>query len=185
MRVPRSVMAVGGVVVAAAAIGFTNPKAVHAVTAALVQVTNTATNPVVTQGVGQQAGNTINLFCSVVMNGTTRPCFQVLPDGSHNTGYTVPPGETLVITSIDLTPNNITTCSSDYSIALGTPNRPGAYLTIVTSNSLVTNHFTYPSGLVIGPGVTPTLTGDIETPDQALTCIGFDSVEIFGYLTSA
>ena len=185
MGVPRTAVAVGGVVVAAALIGFTNPKAVHAVTAALVQVTNTATNPVVTQGVGQQAGNSIHLFCSVVMDETTRPCFQVLPDGSSNTGYTVPAGETLVITSISLTPNNIVNCGSDYSIEIGTPTRVGAYTNIVTSSSLLTNHFTYPSGLVIGPGVTPTLTGFIETSDEALRCNGFDSVEIFGYQTAA
>ena len=57
MRISKSVMAVGGVVLAAAAIGFTNPKAVRAaVVAAMVQVTNTAANPVITQSVWATGG---------------------------------------------------------------------------------------------------------------------------------
>jgi hypothetical protein len=36
---------------------------VHALTAALVQVTNTAANPVVTQGVGAQAAQNVYLQC--------------------------------------------------------------------------------------------------------------------------
>ena len=55
MRISKSVMAVGGVVVAAGLLTLTNPKTVHAVAAALVQVTNTASNPVVAQGIDRKS----------------------------------------------------------------------------------------------------------------------------------
>jgi hypothetical protein len=184
MRISRTVMAVGGVVLAAAMIGFTNPKAVHAVTAALVQVTNTASNPAVTQSVGAQAGNMVHLSCTAYMEFGNAGCAQVSADGSAaSLDYTVPVGESLVITSVDLAPKPGALCANDYSINLRSGS--GFVLTLATTNSLATTHFTYPSGLVIGGGVTPTVNGYTETPTQDLACNAYDEVNIYGYLTAS
>jgi hypothetical protein len=186
MRISRSVMAVGGMVVAAGLITLATPKAVHAVAAALVQVTNTASNPVVTQGVGAQAGNMVHLTCSQVsLEGTSSVCTRIGADGSVTSDYTVPAGESLVITAIDVLLNNVSICPGDYNIRLGTPTLDGIFLHLTTTNALVTTHFTYPSGLVIGPGIRPTWTGDLEVVGQGEACSGFESVDLFGYLTAA
>jgi hypothetical protein len=187
IRLSKSVLAVGGVVLAAGLITFTNPKAVHAVTAALVQVTNTASNPAVTQSVGAQAGNMVHLNCSVTLSGTNIACFQFAADGSESTsgGYTVPTGESLVITAIDVQPNNQNVCPGSYALNLGTTSKPGVFLTVTTTNAPLTTHFTYPSGLVIGEGISPTWFGYSENGSVDQTCGGFESVDIFGYLTTA
>src|SRR5580698_8665857 len=102
IRLSKSVLAVGGVVLAGGLIAVMNPRAVAAVTAALVQVTNTASNPVVTQSVGAQAGNMVHLSCFFVLNQVTTSCSQVSADGKTTAGYTVPEGELLVISAVDL-----------------------------------------------------------------------------------
>lgn len=97
MRISKSLIAVGGVVVAAAAIGFTNPKAVRAaVAAALVQVTNTASNPVVNSDVTLSAANIVQLECI-----PKNYCVQVEPGGAlADSFYKVPAGQTLIITDV-------------------------------------------------------------------------------------
>ena len=185
MRISKSVMSVGGVVLAAAAIGFTNPKAVHAVTAALVQVTNTPSNPVVTQGVGPQAGNMVHLDCSVYLDGGSGSQCQLLsPDGVLGSGpYSVPVGESLVITSVDVTPTPARQCPYNRQIVV--KNLNATIFELVTMSSIGTTHFTYPSGLVIAGGITPTLLGAGETSSQFIGCSINDTVYIFGYLTAS
>ena len=156
MRASRSVMAVGGVVLAAGLIGFTNPKTVHAVAAALVQVTNTPSNPVVTQGIGQQAAQLVQLTCNITTNADARgvgsgPCHG-LPTG------TVPSNQSLVVTAVDISLTNL----------LGSCEIGGAYpedLQVDGSSTIAytwtltfsgptfgpTAHFTYPSGIVFPP----------------------------------
>ena len=150
MRISRTVMAVCGAVLAAALIGFTNPKAVHAVTAALVQVTNTASNPAVTQSVGAQAGNMVHLFCDVPMDEfvTQNKCelYPANANGQTVFGYTVPDGQSLVITAADLQPLGSPLCSGDYYAQLTAfPSYPLVFLEATTPNSILTTHFSYPS----------------------------------------
>ncbi|HEY4009496.1 MAG TPA: hypothetical protein VGM11_05050 [Acidobacteriaceae bacterium] len=176
MRISRSVMAVGGVAVAAAAIGFTNPKAVQAVTAALVQVTNTATNPVVTQGVSQQAGQIVNLWCGQTAAYPPLPCKEESPTTGNalGTAYTVPSGQSLVVTSIDITP--FSPCSATHRVSLS--NGPGyeyAYWNVLSSNA--SDHYTFPSGIVFAPGMQISST----TTDSSCQ----DVVFVQGYLTNS
>ncbi len=194
IRVPRSVVAVGSAVVAAAMIGFTNPKTVHALAAALVQVTNTASNPVVTQGTGQQAGQIIHLHCS---EDTTGPyggggCGTVVAPGGTSQVYVVPANQSLVVTSVDLYPTQIymsATCSvvhSDglYVSAAGT----SAYY---AQSWLVDNlsvHYSYPSGIVIGPG--SSITGSSayfgNPPASCYSQTDYeDQFDLYGYLTAS
>ncbi len=186
MRISKTVMAVGGVVIALVVIiGFTNPKAVHAVTAALVQVTNTASNPAVTQSVGAQAGNMVHLSCSFAMEKVNSSCFQVSPDGSTTPDYMVPAGKSLVVTAVDLDANPLGgLCGGDYAVNLGTPSNNGAYLNLVAPSSILTAHYTYTSGLVIGGGITPTLWGASESISGLSNCSSLEAVTITGYLTT-
>lgn len=104
MRISRSVMAVCGVVLAAGLIGFTNPKAVHAVTAALVEVTNTASNPVVSSEATLAPAQLVELLCDVFSPDSTErygSCRQVSGGRVSTADYVVPSGQTLVLTDID------------------------------------------------------------------------------------
>jgi hypothetical protein len=187
IRLSKSVLAVGGVILAAGLITFTNPKAVHAVAAALVQVTNTASNPAVTQSVGAQAGNMVHLQCSqVTLLGSGSSCGQILADGNGSGGdYTVPAGESLVITSFDVTPVSLSGCPGNYAVFLGTQTSAGAFLFVTANSQVATSHFAYPSGLVIGEGFSPRFAGELRTSSGAFgSCGGLLIVDIFGYLTA-
>jgi hypothetical protein len=162
MRISKSVMAVGGVVVAAGLLTLTNPKTVHAVAAALVQVTNTASNPVVAQGIDKQATQIVELTCglTLVSKAPQNVCSLENGDGSSGgtTFYTVPNGQSLVIDSVDITSG----------IQLGTPCMSSAFVELsvdssATSQELVrewwlvpagtgTAHYVYPSGIVLPGG---------------------------------
>jgi hypothetical protein len=70
------------------------PRIAHAVTATLVQVVNTASNPVPVQGV--HARQAVQLNLSFSMNAGTTFNFETYQDGSFQP-YTVPSGKRLVI----------------------------------------------------------------------------------------
>ena len=165
MRITRPVMAVGGVVVAAVLIGFTNPKTVHAVAAALVQVTNTASNPVVTQGTGHQAAQIVNLSCFA------RSCDQLFPNPGLNIPFSLPPGHFLVITSINIPPG----CSSYFFLQANTQTSGGGQLSYnLGAWSESGTQIISPSGIVIGPEV------------ESWYFVGADNCAVYvqGYLTS-
>jgi hypothetical protein len=136
IRPSKSVLAAVGMVLAVGFIIFTNPRAVHAVAAALVQVTNTASNPVVTQSVEQI--NQVQVFCGV------GPC----KDSSGNV-YVIPSNFNLVVTAIDLTG-----CASNQTTAVlqqvspppfSTPGFPRIPITLPATTN--TTHLIYPSGI--------------------------------------
>jgi hypothetical protein len=188
IRLSKSVLAVGGVVLAGGLITLMNPRTVHAVVAAaLVQVTNTTSNPVVAQGIDKQAGNIVHLSCSqVTLLDEISSCAQILANGNRSDGnYTVPVGESLVITSLDVTPISVANCPGNYIIVLE-PQTSGASFVVVTANAQVTTHFAYPSGLVIGEGISPRLAGNSRSSGGInVACAGALIVDIFGYLTAA
>jgi len=180
IRLSKSVLAVGGVVLAGGLIMVMNPRTVHAVAAALVQVTNTATNPVVTQSVTQQAAQIVEVDCTFDYpepNGP-RPCQQLGGTGE----YTVPTGQNLVITTIDISPllTNGGTCAG--TVVLGTgpgPNFfPGQWLPRATWAHLAgpqNVHFTYPTGMVFTSGQR------IGFANELGPCIG--TLYLYGYVT--
>jgi hypothetical protein len=136
IRLSKSLFAVGGVVLAGGLISFTNPKTVHAVAAALVQVTNTATNPVVTQSVEQIAQ--VQVFCE----SSSQTC----KDTGGN-DYVVPANQNLVVTSIDLTG-----CTSESTLAVLEQVAPGNHpgfprIPINLPATTNTTHLIYPSGI--------------------------------------
>jgi hypothetical protein len=186
MRVSRSVLAVGGVVLAAGLITFTNPKAVHAVAAALVEVTNTASNPVVTQTVGQQASQNIALICSG-SNGAsnTGACYILPKDGSVpdvNNPYVVPANESLVVTAADvISPSpDSAQCNAGRYDGIESGDFPTLFWQIVSSSTSL--HFTYPSGVVFGPS---SALKPITSHYDGTTGCGLDEIFVYGYVTAS
>jgi hypothetical protein len=82
------------------------PRAAHAVAAALVQVANTASSPVINQGIGNQAAQIVQIECTYNPGGFPTQCVAVPATGitPYAVGappYVVPAGETLVVTAVD------------------------------------------------------------------------------------
>jgi hypothetical protein len=193
-----------GAVVALGLVMLSAPRTVHAVAAALVQITNTASDPVVTQTTGAQAANMIHLNCVFnLVYGRNNPCWQVTSAGmlsyeGPTVPYTVPSGSYLVITAADVfpAPNGGATaaCPGVYIATIGNmsnPLNPVSFLSLTTSNNPVTTHFTYPppSGIVIGPNTGVYAEGYIlnATTGQFVgNCANsaLDVVDLYGYLTT-
>jgi hypothetical protein len=99
----RLLMGVGAVALTAMLVSLGAPKAVHAVVAALVQVTNTNSNPVPTADVYRSASQLVELTC---LNGAPYPCVLIPPSGELNltspTAWTVPPGMNFVVTDVQI-----------------------------------------------------------------------------------
>ena len=171
---------IGGAVAAVAMLGLLTPRAAHAIAAALVQVTNTAANPVITQSVNSQAAQTIDIGCIEASPGGQAACTTVSGGGQYATppGYTVPANQTLVITGVDITPYWTTTiaqCAGASSITVTTN---GAFRKGWQFTGGSTVHYTYPTGFLLGPGCNS--LGDYVSPVSACAA----SVEMHGYLTT-
>ena len=190
VRLSRSVLAVGGVVLAGGLITVMNPRTVHAVAAALVQVTNTASNPVVTQSIGQQAAQSIDLECVPSItpgNGTCRLVTNGFPD---STPYVVPANQSLVITAVDVytfvadneAVNGLPACNAGREDTVNTSG--GSPLVWEIVNNTSPTHFTYPSGVVFGPLSPVTSSAKHYTAGLDAEC-GEDQILLYGYLTAS
>ena len=171
-RLVKTLSSYGAAAVTVAAVGvimLATPRAAHAIAATLVQVTNTASNPAIAQSPNTQASQLVHLFAGYVQSGTS-PSLASNPLSTNffNIPFTVPANQSLVVTSVDITP----TCSSTFAVSL-------FGLSEKTWNVTGPNtaHFEYPSGFVIGPGITPSAFVQFGT-----SCIA--SFDVNGYLTS-
>jgi hypothetical protein len=175
-RTPKPVLSCGAVAVPMGILMLAAPRAAHAVAATLVQVTNTAANPAITQSAPTQAAQLVNLAINVGGSFSPVNLFALAPDGTSSLGYTVPSGQYLVITGADIgistfsPPTGVCAAQSWSSAELLAG---GIYKHDWTVTSVATAHFDYPSGLPIGPGLTV----------QVLTACGAN-IELQGYLTS-
>lgn len=189
IHISRSVAAVGSAMVAAAMIGFTNPKTVHAVTAALVEMTNTASNPVVTQSLGQQAAQYVNLDCVPSGSPGSGPCYIVTNDSRGSTPYVVPANQSLVFTAVDVytfiadneAVNGEPVCNAGREDGVSTSG--GSPLVWEIVNNTSPTHFTYPSGVVFGPSSPITSLSKHYTAGLDAEC-GVDQILVYGYLTA-
>ena len=171
LRPSKSALAVAATIVAAALLTLMNPKTVHAVVAAaLVQVTNTASNPVVNSDATRSPAQIVAIFC------TAASCNGVEPGGSTDfRSYVVPSGQTLVITDIEVQApvfDEGGSAPSGFLIqSLGVPSESLARpytLTYWVPNDGVTHHFAlergvvWPSGGVLIPLGPPTLSATLR-----------------------
>lgn len=166
----------------AVALTLAAPRAVQAVTAALVTVTNTASNPVVAQSVSQLTSQNVMLQASAVQ-GTYSAFHQALTDGTiSGSTFVVPAGESFVVTGIEALPAPVTSA--------GPSSGPlGSYLVEVVNGisrhiriqqvvpAVNSTHFEYASGLVFTSGGSIEMYNDLSNP-------GGVQIYLFGYLTS-
>jgi hypothetical protein len=190
-RLPKSVLAVGGAALATVLLLLAAPRTVHAVAAALVEVTNTSSNPVVTQTTGAQAANMVHLLCQFTMAGQSNACLQISSSAVLSAlPYTVPSGNYLVITAADIAAqaSGLAGCPGIYYARIGTVD---GFLNLSTSDNGLTAHFAYPppSGIVIAPDTPLSAFGFIRNPATgqiAGSCAGSvtENADIYGYLTT-
>jgi hypothetical protein len=151
--VQRLLMGSGALALTILALMLAAPRAAHAIAATLVQVVNTATNPAVSQDVSKLASQNVSLTGDTQVNQQTSPLYTVSADGSVSTlPYTVPTGQTLIVTSVDLNPNIGVTSYS--SVGLGLPSNSSAFGFWEVAPAISTQ-FVYPAGIVIAGGTTP------------------------------
>jgi hypothetical protein len=189
LRFPKSALSVA-TLFAVGLIMLSAPRTVRAVAAALVQVTNTSANPVVTQGIGQQASQQVELWCvqpnfDSTQNGSGDCLLQSPEKGiPSNTAYVVPKDQWLVITAVDISPANgcpagnyeaaidATVPSTSFPIpqrwtfGVGSAPQPQGLSATV--------HFTYPSGLSFAP----------QSTLLSIAAYCPYTMRMFGYLTA-
>jgi hypothetical protein len=187
MPLPKSLLTICVACLALATLTLSLPKAARAVAAALVQVVNTASNPVVTQSIGQQAGQSIQIACDDGLGY----CFQNDKNGGSTAPpeYTVPSGQFLVITAVDVNTTSfppVATCKN-HTVIVDGQSHSATGVVLATQNYLqyvVANagslHASYPSGVAFAPGLSLTLPNAI--PSQQAEC--YDVIRMYGYLTS-
>jgi hypothetical protein len=150
------------------------PRAVHAVTAALVNVTNTADNPAVTQSINQLTSQNVYLVTNAgAVPGGFDSSIQDFPNGTlASKPFVVPAGQNLVVTTIEVFPAG--TNQGTYLLVLsdGASGRKGLRVPAVYSTQ-----FQYPSGIVFAAGKSVQLFNDPSSP-------GVVAISVHGYLTS-
>jgi hypothetical protein len=161
-------------------IGLSAPKEAHAVVAALVQVTNTAANPAITQDIGQQAAQMVTLYC--IGNSPGGSCGLVPSSGlnSNPAPYSVPPNQTLVLTSADLTAEGgaagAALCPTLSSVDLATNNGVTPLTFWLLAPNTGTANFVYPTGITVAPSSTVSINAN----GSACQSFAF----LHGYLTT-
>jgi hypothetical protein len=165
----KSVLSFGAGAFALGVLMLATPRAAHAVAAALVQVTNTASNPAVTQDVTHQVAQLVSLGVTTI-GGEPSQFLNFLSNGTYVIGYTVPANQYLVITSVDVTGQGCT----GLNVSIGIGNYTPASWIVSGVN---TTHFDYASGIVIPPGATP-----LNIVNGPSTCAA--SLTLHGYLSS-
>jgi hypothetical protein len=189
-RISKSTLSWAGVAVVAILFTLAVPRAAHAVAAALVQVTNTASSPVISQGIGNQAAQIVEILCGYVppYGNSFNPCFLMPPTGIVPSPlppyYIVPAGQTLVVTSVDILSGveaGSPCMSPAFPYVLTTPSNGilnssrGAWIVPAGTG---TAHYVYPSGILFAPG---TAINDVFNGISTTCTLTLD---MHGYLTT-
>jgi hypothetical protein len=174
LRLRKSVLPYGACVLALGAVILAAPRAAHAIAATLVQVTNTTANPVITQSAPAEASQLVSLYASSGLGYPVGNYFAFGLIGFLFQGaYSVPSGQSLVITDIDTIPS----CSGAFQLELAPAvgGGPGQNIASLYLQGPVTPHIEYRSGIVFPPGSVPVM--QLYGCQQA-------AIYMHGYLTS-
>ena len=179
IRLHKAVLSLGTAALGIGVLTLALPRAAHAVAVALVQVSNTAANPAITQSAPSQAAQLVRLFAIISPLDAAGASFGALTAGQQSSGqYSVPNNQSLVITAIDVTPPG--GCASGAFgfklFGLGT-------LPVWTASAPFTGHFEYPSGIVLPPGTAVSIEF-ASASNTAGNCGQSMTVLMYGYLTS-
>jgi hypothetical protein len=148
-------MVVGAVVLAAILLSVMAPKAVHAVTATMVQVVNTTSSPVPSEDIYRLPARNIQLVCNASVNN----CAIAEQNGTFDasTPWKVPSGMDFIITDIEITTDGTGSTIQTVFNLEWTPT--GGKLTGFgwqVLNNGVTAEYQFTNGIVLLTGSTPT-----------------------------
>jgi hypothetical protein len=133
------------------AIGLLAPRVAHAVVATLVQVANTASNPVVNSEVSRTAAQTISVYSGLDVAGDFTPFREMIPGGGlESEAYVVPADQSFVITEIDIGAG-LGGAFQLLPVTLG-PNGESAPQIFQVPGDNLTHQFVFPNGIVWPPG---------------------------------
>jgi hypothetical protein len=145
----KVVTALGGIFLAALLIAALAPKATRGIAAALVQITNTAGSPAITQGVSSLASQNVEIFCALTFNSTAALCINRLAP-TDTTNYQVPAGQNFVVTDAEFL--TLGGGSGDCSVALQPPS-PGVSIDLFNfAGDGHTHQVLFPTGLLFPAG---------------------------------
>lgn len=150
------------------------PRALHAVAAVLVDVTNTVARPAISQDVSKLAASQVLLVGSIGQ-GSSGNFHQVHSTGQDPSIFQVPEGKSLVVTSVD-----VLTAPGGFADLIETDQGNNVDLATwiwPTNGDPVTLQFRYPSGLVLSSRSIPAIGG--HTAGNTII-----SVSLYGYLTA-
>ena len=136
----RILMGISATVLAALLLTLIFPKTGHALVATLVQVTNSATAPALTLDVSKSASQHVELTCQIPINSF------LCAINSGSTAYVVPPGQNLVVTSVDI----LAAQGGIANLILYNTFIPVAQWYVPADT--LTHSFQYPSGIVFTAG---------------------------------
>jgi hypothetical protein len=167
-----TVFTAGATLAVVSTLGVMAPKAAHAVAAALVQIANTTANPGVVQDSSRAASQIVTLALlvpSTLQNSSGVAEFSAVSSyyGQSLTPYSVPTGQHLVITTVDVQIH-----TGGGILTFGTITLPTESMNI--PNTFSTQQFQFPTGIVFDSGTFP----------AASVTAGSVFVTAHGYLTA-
>jgi hypothetical protein len=163
----KSVISASAVIAAALLLAVSSPRTVHALGDQLVSIANTATHPAIVEDVPHMPTHIMTLLGFVASTSYNDPLIQLLPNGTVNDFFTVPAGQSLVITSVEVTPFSNTITSINLSSGSG-----GYYGSwSVAANG--TTEFPLSSGIVVPSGTTLYVGGSAVSTE----------ITVYGYLS--
>jgi hypothetical protein len=170
----KSAVSFGVVALVVGVVTLAVPRAVDGFAAKMVEVANTAANPALTQSARNLAAQLVQLTAKPLPQGVTT---FVNAGSSLSVAYTVPTGQSLVVTVVDITPPPGCTSQPSPFQLFGSGELSNLLWTLAP---LTTGHFAYPSGIVFGPGSRPEILFGAGTCTNGAAAL----VNLFGYLTS-
>lgn len=163
----KSVLSFAGVAAAALLLAVTSPRTVHALGEQLVSIANTAAHPAVVEDVPHFPSHIVTLLGFVASTSYNDPLIQLLPDGTANYFFSVPAGQSLVITSVEVTP------ASNAVTSINLSNSSGGYYGSWSVAANGTAEFPLNSGIVVPSGTTLYVGGNAVST----------SITVYGYLS--
>lgn len=164
----KSVISAGALTAAALLLAISSPRAVHALGDELVSIANTATHPAIVEEVPHLPSHVVTLLGFVASTSYSGPLIQLLPNGTANYFFSVPAGQSLVITSVEVTPfSNAVTA---VTLSSGSNGYYGSWS--VAANG--TTEFPLSSGIVVPSGTTLYVSGNAVSTE----------VTVYGYLSA-
>lgn len=163
----KSTLSLVGVAAAALLLAVTSPRTVHALGEQLVNITNTAARPAIVEDVPHFPSHVVTLLGFVASTSYNDPLIQLLPNGTANYFFSVPAGQSLVITSVEVTP------PSNAITSINLSNASGGYYGSWSVAANGTTEFPLTSGIVVPSGTTLYVSGNTVSTE----------ITVYGYLS--